>query len=510
MEDKRLKIGFNINESRVKDRNTEFTVAANANGGVDFIVVHCCNNEPDKIADAKAVAKAVKSAGCEFIANFEWMNFAADEKNECSFGVCNHPDGTHRLELDEKLVEALKSQGNLAGLMYDEFEHVIINRNVSIYMDSKFKKDIPVFPVPDTIDPVENGEILSSQIGDYVEKSKNKFGDMLYLGEHVFPALYHTFARNGITPNFKSQKESFSNLQFAVAAGASLEYGTKLWNCVDMWHMLTNPGHSANELYHNLKLAYLCGVNNVYVESASVFCDKDNDGNPYFNDIGRAFLRFNREYKNRDRDYDIHDYKPEIGIIRYDDTYWGQGRSKHFWRNMLFGNPKIKADYRAKEQMKIFHLLTHGESPIHSFYQGCIDLSTLKKHRSFATLNNTAVFDDRVKKETLESLKLCFICGYSVSDETMSAVRELVHDNGLTVVLPERFMNDNGGGFVTQDYREVKYGKGCFIVTDNFTSKALRKRLEAFLGEKDIMRFVFGNREIKLHISSDGESFDEV
>ena len=46
-------------------------------------------------------------------------------------------------------------------------------------------------------------------------------------------------------PNFKSMKESCTNLTFAVAAGAALEYGTELWTCVDLWYRQSFPGHSA-------------------------------------------------------------------------------------------------------------------------------------------------------------------------------------------------------------------------------------------------------------------------
>ena len=42
-----------------------------------------------------------------------------------------------------------------------------------------------------------------------------------FAGEHVFPVLYHIFASCGITPNFKSQKESFSNIQQNTPSSAA-------------------------------------------------------------------------------------------------------------------------------------------------------------------------------------------------------------------------------------------------------------------------------------------------
>ena len=131
--------------------------------------------------------------------------------------------------------------------MYDEFEHAIINQNLSIIMASKGRIRKSVFPLLDGKDAYAQGELLNRQIGEYAAEIKGK-GAELFIGEHVFPVLFHTFARNGMIPNFKSQKESVTNLNYAIAAGAAMQYDTPLWTCVDCWFRLTNPGHSAQEM----------------------------------------------------------------------------------------------------------------------------------------------------------------------------------------------------------------------------------------------------------------------
>ncbi|HHU84779.1 MAG TPA: hypothetical protein GXZ23_06380 [Clostridiales bacterium] len=507
MINKRLKIGFNTNDLRVLSKDEEFAVIATAAKDLDFIVCHTDNitDLDTAIKRAKEIAEITDKYKLKFVANFEWQNFNHGKDLTGSYLNVNHADGTHRLEVHPDFVKALNSKNTLIGLMYDEFEHTIINRNISIAMESRFKTDLPVFPVPDTKDPIEQGEILETQLNEYIENAKVKHGDMLFLGEHVFPVLYHKFATSGITPNFKSQKEGISNIQFSIAAGATLQYNKPLFNCVDMWFMLKHPGHDANEMYNNLKFAYYAGVNYVYVETSNPFFDKTGE-TKHLNENGRAFIRFANEYANNERDYDIQDYHPEIAIIRMDDTYWGQGSVPLPWRNNLFGNDKVKPDYKAKEWLEVFHLLSHGEVPKSSFTWNRINIQALRKHHSFCTLNSTVVFDDKVKKEQLESVKLAFLCGYRISADTLKAVTEMVKDKGMVVVTSKRFAPDYILSQVKGKYCEIIDGKGKWIITDSFSSNKLKKALETYLGKKGEIRLTFKDREIKFNISKDKNS----
>ena len=480
---------------------------AKTGGGVDFLLCHfdpsglTVDEECERV---KETVKSIKELGTDAIINFEKQNFVYVDVSADGYDWANRANGTHLLRLPEKFKQAMASEGNLIGVMYDELEHVIINRNVSLALDSKFVIDIPAFPLNDKADVIAQGELLDSQLKEYADEIKTD-GIKTLSGEHVFPVLFHNFAKNGIIPNFKSQKESYSNVQFAIAAGAAMQYKTPLFNCVDMWYRLTFPGHTADELYSNLRFAYFMGVDRVYVESSKVFFEDEKK--PKYNDIGRAFEFFTSEYRGKERDYNVQDYKPEIGIIRFEDTFWGQGVFP--WRNMLFGNPKIKPDSKSREWIKAFNIITHGETGNGGISFGRIAPHSLLPHRSFASMNGAAVFDENVEKETLSSLKLCFLCGHKISEKTMEAVRELVKE-GLTVVTPSRFAPVKFTSDKKADFTEVRDGNGTWIITDRLTSPKLKKRLEPFLGKKGEMTYKFGDRTLRFKITDKGDTFKEI
>lgn len=503
MNGKKMLLGINTNFNNINSESVSFN---SVRGNLDFVVAHTDPHcEPLEAATAKtlAAAKLLDESGIDYVANFEFQNFQHDATAPDGTEWVLNTESLHRLAIPGEYIKALCRSEHFKGVMYDEFEHTIINRNLSISLASKGKIKKSVFPLLEGDDPVEQGELLSSQAGAYAAEIKSK-GAKIFVGEHVFPVLFHTFARNGIIPNFKSQKEGVSNLYFAFAAGAALQYGTPLWNCVDCWFRMTNPGHSADEMFYNLRFADLAGVNNVYVESTSVFTD--GSGKP--NEYAERFNDFANNYLNKSRDYDVHDYRPEVGIIRYDDTYWGQG-DPFVWRKMLFGNKKIKPDRRSKEVLGIFSMITHGETSKGSFNWDKISPWALRRHRSFMTANSPAVFDDRAGKEFLQSLKLCFLSGIHISGQTLSAVSELVRENGLTVVTPKRFAPEEILGKAGGGYSEIADGKGVWIVTDKLFSSRVRKRIAPFLGKKGEIRLTFeGGKEIRLKITGNGDSFE--
>ena len=502
MAGKTMRLGINMHFNNIREDGPQFRCVCDK---VDFLVAHTDPHIADLPVSTEktlAAAKLLDDRGIDYVANFEFQNFGHDATAPDGTEWVLNTDSLHRLEIPEAYIRSLNASPHFKGVMYDEFEHAIINQNVSIILASKGKIKKSVFALLDGDDPYEQGELLNRQIGEYAAQIKGK-GAELFIGEHVFPVLFHTFARNGMIPNFKSQKESVTNLNFAVAAGAALQYGTPLWTCVDCWFRMTNPGHSADEMYYNLKFADLAGVNNAYVESPSVFLDESGRPNEY----AERFAAFSGSGRNRERSYDIHDYRPEIGVIRYDDTYWGQG-DPVMWRYMLFGNKRIKPDRRSKEILGLFYLITHGETSKRCFNWDKIHPWALRRHRSFMTMNSAAVFDDRVR-EGLESVKLCFLSGIHISDETLAYVAELVRKNGLTVVTPKRFAPEPVRGKAGKTYAEIADGKGLWIVTDRICSNRVRKKIAPYLGRKGEMRLTFdGGREIRLRISKDGNSFE--
>ena len=506
MDNKKMLIGLNVFDGDVLTGSPPFALTIGDGSTADYAVCHFNperKNYDESLEDACKAAGIFKNLGIDFVANFEFQNFGYDCKSPDGFEWVYNGEGLHRLSLTKEYIEALACEGNLAGIEYDEFEHCIINRNISIELGSKGKIKPPVFPLCENADVFEQEKLLGSQVKEFADGIKS-CGAPALCGEHVFPVLFHLFARNGVTPNFKSQKESCSNLQFAIAGGAALEYDTPLWNCVDSWFRLTNPGHSPQELYSNLEFAYYAGVNRVYAESSSPMV---NDGKitPY----GESYKKYCAEYRGKDRDYDISDYTPEICIIRQDDSFWGQN-DPVAWKPMLFGNKKIKPDKYSKEYIKAIHTVTHGKSFRTGLSWDRIGFSFLTKHRSFLPMNSLAVFDDRVGYDKLKSAKLCFMCGRVISDETKAAVEKLVKENGLTAVTSKQYLPDDIKNKAKGAYSEIKYGEGSYICVKSFDSGKLKKRLKPFLGEEDEIRLTFGGREIRLKISADGNTLSRV
>lgn len=509
--DNRFYIGFNANCSH-DGINKRFFLPTDTGKGVDFVLCHFDPDEKKTVEEncriAEKAAADWKEHGVDFIANFEFLNFNEYGSTSDGFDWCNRPDGCHRLDIPDEYVKALGSSGNLLGIMYDEMEHILINRNVSLTMNRKGFKNVPLFPIPDTKDVLEQGKILDKQLSDYASGMKNKGADR-FLGEHVFPVLFHKFARNGIIPNFKSQKESCSNVQFSIAAGAALQYETELFNCIDLWFILTFPGHSPEEMYHNLVFSYLAGINRAYVEHGNALVEKKENDEYEFTEYGKNFRRFADEYKGKDRGYCVQDYRPEIGIIRYDDSFWGQC-DPVAWKKILFGNKKIKPNYKARELTKAMHLITHGETCPRGLAWNRISPWSLRKHRSFLSMNSAVVFDENVTKEKLSSLKLCFLCGYHISDKTLKAVSELVKENGLTVITTKRFAPEHILQKTKGLCSEVIDGKGKWIVTNRFLNCKIKKAVKPFIGNKGEIRLTFADREIRLKISENGETFTVI
>lgn len=470
----------------------------------DFVV---CNYTPEKSSQGECefVADFPEKFGrynLEYVINNEFANWHGSQVTEDGHDWCNTDDGCHRMNLTPEFISALSKDENFLGLMYDEMEHSIINRNLTLTINKR-GKHLPVFPLCKNNDVVSQGELLRKQCKDFADYHKNN-GSPRFIGEHVFPVLFHTFAASGIIPNFKSQKESYSVLQYVNAAGAALQYETELWNCVDLWNYNTFPGHSPEEMFYNLWFSYLVGTTRVYVEGASQLF---TDGKP--NKYAAKYKEFAADERRKYRAYSVKDYKPEIGVIRYDDTYWGQC-DPFMWRKILFGNKNIKVTKTAREFTRIFHLITHGETCRNGLAWDRVSPWSLRPHKSFCSMNGVAVFDDRVTREKLTTLKLCFLCGYYISDETLGAVIDLVKTNGLTVVTPKRFCPEYIKKQTKGRFSQINDGKGRWIVTDNVLSNKTKRSVRGFIGNKGEMKFTFGDKTIRMKISKDGNSFEII
>ena len=504
-----MKIGLNVFADKIVNGDKATKAVTDDGALIDYAVCHVEGQNyttPQSVELAHALSSFFEERDTDFITNFEYANWTQNCVAADGTKWADKSEGCHRVKLPDEFVKALAESGRFKGIMYDEFEHMITNRNPTIQIATKLRKIIPVFPLLKGKDGLKQGELLKKQLADYVDSFKAQ-GAPAMLGEHVYPTFFHKFAESGITPNYKSLKENISDVTFAIAAGAAMQYDLPLSNCIDNWYMLTNPGHSADEMYHNLLFAYLAGVDSAYVESVLVMADDEGKLTEY----GEQFKRFCREYKGKDRGYSLRDYRPEIGIVRYDDGFWGQWYPILF-KKCLFGNPKIKPDFRSREVFKVFNILTHGETCKNGFSFGRFSLWSLLhlRHFSFVSLNSTAVFDHNADRRVLDSLKLCFLCGIHIPEKTLKAVRDCVKENGMTAVAPKRFAPADIVSQASGKISEVKDGKGKWIVVKNYRTGKLKKYVKEFIGQKGEMRLTFAEKEVVMKIHKDKDSFSVI
>ncbi len=500
-----MKIGLNVFAEQIVNGNKAADTVTDNGELIDFTVCHVDGQNytaAQSVELAHTLAEKFEKQNTDFITNFEYANW--NENCTAADGTewAEKSDGCHRVKLPAEFLNALSESKRFKGIMYDEFEHIITNRNPTIQLITKLRKIIPAFPLLKERDAVKQGEFLKEQLTEYAGSFRKKGAPAMF-GEHVYPIFFHKFAESGITPNYKSLKENFSDVAFSIAAGAAMQYDLPLYNCIDNWFMMTNPGHSAEEMYYNLLFAYLAGVDCAYVESVNVMTD-----NGKITEHGEKFRRFCKEYKDKERGYSIKDYRPEIGIIRYDDGFWGQWYPIIF-KKCLFGNPKIKPDYRSREYLRIFNILTHGETCKNGISWCRISPWSVKNHRhfSFVSLNSTAVFDHNADRKVLDSLKLCFLCGIHISENTLKEVRDCVRENGMTVVTPKRFAPDEIASQAKGKISEVTDGNGKWIVIKSYRTGKLKEYVKEFIGNKGEMRLTFADKEIIMKINRDRDSF---
>ena len=174
------------------------------------------------------------------------------------------------------------------------------------------------------------------------------------------------------------------------------------------------------------------------------------------------------------------------------------------------GSEVQKLKKENKEIVHVMNLITHGATGNGALALSKIEPHSLLPHYSFAPMNGAAVFDEKVTKDKLESLKLCFLCGHKVSEETLSALKELVRENGLTVVTTGRLLDAELYAKVNSDFCEIRDGAGVWIVVNDFRTPRLKTRVRGFLGPKDEIRLPFTTGTVRLKIGDKGNSIEVI
>ncbi|MHB9033163.1 MAG: hypothetical protein ACYC6L_08960, partial [Anaerolineae bacterium] len=217
------------------------------------------NHETLRALDAFASENGIRWISNVEVANFAQGGFKDDQGREWYA----KPDGRYYFQYPADILETLGSCKALQGIMYDEAEHM---QNCANYVAHNNKPWI-YDPKNDTL--LEAAEGFEAAVGE-VARLHQQYGIRLHT-EHVFPVMFHSFAKAGWTAGSKVLKENWSAAFAACALGAAKQYGTELWLTPDFWWMYDIPGHSAEQYRSALLLAYHMGADCIYTENLAWF-----------------------------------------------------------------------------------------------------------------------------------------------------------------------------------------------------------------------------------------------
>jgi len=412
-------------------------------------------------------------------------------------------------QMPSELVEFCRSSPYCLGICYDEVAHAITNGAWITILEGKYA---PYFydAMGDTLEQAYAGnryniaKLMDTRYSGFAENARQSSKRPVISGEYVFPVLNHLLGQAGIVPVPKYLKESVTPVTAAVALGAAKQYGLPYWACLDLW-CGEYPGHSPRDLWSSLLFAYWTGAERAYIENlgydgtnvlykGSLYV-KAADGvrlSPW----GEVAKEFRQNYlPAHRRTFSSRDFKPEIVIVRFPDSDWGQEKTETYITGYLYGAPNLKPDPETRYWTKIWNVITHGTtSPIAVNYN---NLSMGEPFRFFFPANNVAVYDHLASEpELYRSARLVFLAGKMISPECMATLGRLVREKGITVVTPTHLAPKEMGHERSLLYTIVPRGRGRWIVTDDVMHEEVVSLVQPYLGSPDELRYVFGNTEV--------------
>jgi len=200
----------------------------------------------------------------------------------------------------------------------------------------------------------------------------------------------------------------------------------------------------------------------------------------------------------RDRPYDWRDLRPEVAVVRFPDSCWGQAES--WLPDALYGAENLKTTPETAAWFGLWHLLTHGKVHAEGLsyhgksYRGM-------KHDFFCPLRGAVVYDHLAGAKDVENVKLVFLTGVEVSPPTLEAVRDFVRRGGLCVALPHLAPAGLGGRA-----GRLKDGAGSWLLTESFRAEEVREAVAPHLGPPDEIRYRFGERTLTVRRKGDDDN----
>ncbi len=396
-------------------------------------------------------------------------------------------------------VERCLASPRFLGFCFDECEHWICN-GTWVTVGRPFEPhffDAEGLGLADAYaGNLENLQRLMARVyPGFAERARQTGASPIVGTEGVLPILHHLFARAGLVQMPKLLKETITPVTLAMTMGAAREYGVQHWTSIDLWGMGKYPGHTPEELRSALLLSYWTGAERTYIENfayrGSLYSVQD--GHVTLSPHGEATRQFIADYlpKHPQR-VRFADFRPQIIIVRFPDTDWGQTELPWIRPN-LYGARNLLPDPDTRNQLKIWHVISHGTIPLRGLnYNTPLGIP----YRVLFPANNVAVYDHRAADPSLfAAARLVFLTGKQVEPECLATLRRLV-PRGLTVVTTRRLAPPEYNRVGQQGYGLYHRGHGRWIVCDDVTLPAVRALLAPELGRPDELRYVFGDQEV--------------
>jgi len=433
------------------------------------------------------------------------------------YGNINGPyvEGTNRFDLPSELVREASEMGVLAGVLYDEPEHVQIHAD-------QYRKDafLPHFGDTTGLSADDSIALIDRTVRGIVQEVREAAQDpqgktVPVLAEHVFPLMFHTLARAGMTPAPKVMKESFQPLQLSTALGAAQQYGRDLWICADLWGPDIGPwftrapglpGHSPAEFASALRMAYLFAPTSLFVENMDVLVRNDASAGIVKTVYGEVWDEFVRDFvPAHPLRWQFADAAADIVLIHAEDSDFGR-------HHQPFGNRQTTAPETAGSIFEAWNLLSHGSIPAHG---NCLHIpgydfpraqldgiprdqfplehgapEQTRMHGLFHASRNVLVFDEHVQESQLGSPELILVVGSRLPQATLAMLRSRA-ENGSTVIIA-RWLT------ATDCAETERLGQGLWVVFDTLQDEDVREATAGRLGKPDEWTQRFGDTTIRM------------
>lgn len=434
--------------------------------GVNFLQVHLGPQQLDngEFVDLLAFCKA---AGLRFALNNETANWVTNSLAPSGASRFVAAGGCHRWDLEAAALDAAAATGLFEGVVYDEGEHMQLCRNRIAFPRESDGKPYLVETTGMTLPEAREAFIGGARrVNGYHREHQARM-----IVESVFPALWHPLAQAGVTLCPKLLKEDIYPVVLALSLGAAKQYNAELWYTPDFWSLGHFPGHSVEKYETALRLAHAAGVDNVYTEHFMGMC-RVRGATYEISEYGAALQTFLRDYlPAHPRKYTYRDYEPEVAVIRFPDSDWGQD-SCYYWK-CLYGALNLTPTPETAEWMQVFSLLTGGNSDPRAVNANSHVYPPYEQPQMFPA-PPTAVYDHLAGPELLRGVNTIFLCGITVSEPTLAAVGERVKKGAVCFTtarlcpghvrkqaekLPARIVDGKGSWIVLAGFRPEDLGK---------------------------------------------------